>query len=116
MGESKHTPGKWVARRHQNAAYGARHGGRFVIIAESPGEVDFFVAEQRHPMATGESESQSEANARLIAAAPDLLTSLVECVRMLEAVRYTAGLGKHQMERLGRAKAAIAKAEGRTDA
>ncbi len=39
-----------------------------------------------------------------------LQTSLREMVRIVEAMRYTAGLGKHQAERLARAKALLPKA------
>lgn len=52
-------------------------------------------------------------NSRLIVAAPELLVSLKSVTRICEAMRYTAGLGKTQMERIEKAKAVIAKAEGR---
>jgi len=45
--------------------------------------------------------------------AADLLTSLKDVTRILDVVRYTAGLGKGQLERLERAKAVIAKHEKR---
>ena len=40
-----------------------------------------------------------------------LADSLAEVVRICEAMRYTAGLGKNQLERIARAKAAIAEAK-----
>lgn len=46
-------------------------------------------------------------------ASKKLLDSLQEVVRICEAVRYTTGLGKNQLERVERAKAAIAEATGR---
>lgn len=48
---------------------------------------------------------QKEVLAEILAAAKDM-------VRMLEAVRLSAGLGKGQAERLARAKSTILKAEG----
>lgn len=44
--------------------------------------------------------------------AVDLLSSLEEVTRILEAFSYTTQLGKSQRERLERAKALIAKANG----
>lgn len=40
----------------------------------------------------------------------ELLAALKDTVRMLEAVRFTAGLGPRQMQRLEAARAVIAKA------
>jgi hypothetical protein len=52
------------------------------------------------------------ADARLIAAAPELYEALRELVRYAEAVRMTAGMGKTQLARLEAGKAALAKARG----
>lgn len=43
--------------------------------------------------------------------APDLLDPLKDLIRIAEAVRYTAGLGKGQLERVEKAKVAAAEAE-----
>ena len=43
----------------------------------------------------------------------DLLASLQDVVRICEAMRYTAGLGKNQVERIEKAKALIAGRNGR---
>lgn len=51
-------------------------------------------------------------DARLIAAAPDLLVALTKLLPILEAVRYTAGLSGNQIERMKAARAAIARATG----
>lgn len=53
-----------------------------------------------------------EADARLIAAAPELLEALRGLARFCDAVRVQVGMGKHQIERLEKARAAIAKAVG----
>lgn len=39
----------------------------------------------------------------------DLVKALEDTIRMLEAVRLSAGLGLKQLERLGKARAALAK-------
>ena len=56
------------------------------------------------------SQGSAEANARLIAAAPDLLESLEMIVS--EADSYTARTGKPVYNWLDQARAAIAKAKG----
>jgi hypothetical protein len=53
---------------------------------------------------------RNKANARLIAAAPELLEALQGVTRILEAFSYTTTLGKTQAQRLEAARAAIAKA------
>lgn len=41
----------------------------------------------------------------------DMLRSLKDIVRICEAIRYTVGLGKGQLDRIDRAKAIIKRAE-----
>lgn len=41
----------------------------------------------------------------------ELAASLKECLRMLDAVHYTIGIGKGAMERVERARAVLRKAE-----
>jgi hypothetical protein len=57
-------------------------------------------------------ETQGQPLHALIVEACDCGDGLVEAVRsllpILEAVRYTAGLGKNQMERVAKAKTALA--------
>jgi hypothetical protein len=60
----------------------------------------------------GEIKSETTANARLIAAAPELLDALKGVTRILEAFRSTHQFGKTQTERLEKARAIVAKAEG----
>ena len=55
-------------------------------------------------------DDEDEATARLIAAAPELLEALQGLVRFTDAVRVQVGMGKTQLERLAKARAAIAKA------
>lgn len=87
---NKHTPGPWVARPVPNV--GVRgHTGYAIDFNEDQEQVVDFVYE--------------EADANLIAAAPDLLEALDELVRHQEA------LGRHNVI-IDKSRAAIAKARG----
>lgn len=44
----------------------------------------------------------------------DLLAALKDMIRIVEAVRYSAGLGKGQIERVQRAKKVVDQFEGNT--
>ena len=68
--ETKHTPGPWTTSRD---AVSAGHV-QITVYAEETGMRVATVFER-------------EANARLIAAAPDLLVALIDCVSMLEAIQ-----------------------------
>ena len=95
-----HTPGPWTYRRAKypvdgsyDYAIAAKVGGQeFCIIAEAFGRV----ADAVWP--------DAEANARLIAAAPDLLAALKDVVAVAD----------RKTDEFDRARAAIAKAEGRS--
>ena len=91
---SKHTPGPWVAVARTNAH----------IEIEAPGQPSYSAKK----VATV-SLTNHEANARLIAAAPELLEALKEL--MVAADRVSA----EPVTWLGKARAAIAKAEGTTE-
>lgn len=112
MGESKHTPGPWQVKNY----YTERH----IVIANVDGETftdgtsscsyDFVC----DTYGDGDDDSRSMAvaiaNARLIAAAPELYDALADTLRILEAVKLSAGLGPKQVARMDVAKAALAKA------
>ena len=77
----KFTPGPWTAildkpteKRYRMALVGTTAGNAAIDCTRS-----------------GESFAQDCANARLVAAAPDLLNSLREAVAMLDAIRKYAG-------------------------
>jgi len=89
---TKHTPGPWATNPRDNAL-----GAPKTDIVDARGDPLF---------ATCLEFSPTLADARLIAAAPELLASLKE---MLEVYGWDDGLGP--LEILERAKAAIAKAE-----
>ena len=93
---SKHTPGPWeVAYQDKN--------GQSVVKGEH-----IEVATCWHHC-VGSIEKEMHANARLIAAAPELLEALKEL--MVAADRVSA----EPVTWLGKARAAIAKAEGTTE-
>lgn len=85
---SKHTPGPWIWDIH----------GEEVVVAN----------ERLEPVASlPEQWDNQEANARLIAAAPELLTELQECVEYIKAHGGPRSL-------VGLAEKAIAKAKGQS--
>jgi len=90
---SGHTPGPWVVERADDAYCIASVGN--LVVMPSSGKV-------KH--------DNTEADARLISAAPDLLEALEMIVA--EADSYTARTGKPVYNWLDQARAAIAKARG----
>lgn len=112
MSNAKHTPGPWKtsrAKRPSDGAYdyaiGADFGDQTLAIAEAFGRVD----DDIYP--------DAEANARLIAAAPDMLEVIKQLlkssdgwdVRQLEK-RY----GPSDFVGILKGRAVIAKAEGKS--
>jgi hypothetical protein len=100
MADAKHTPGPWTA--HQVGV----HPSPYVCGPSVPTEYgeDQFVVAYMVGMNT-------EANSRLVAAAPELLEALTDCVALLEVIKedwvdydHVFSTGVHD------AKAAIAKA------
>ena len=98
MNEAKHTPGPWYLEEvgYSSSSYYIRgsfdSGARHTI---GKGAVAHIPRSTVNPM---------EANARLIAAAPELLEALIECLECEFAVTDRAAIAK--------AEAAIAKATG----
>ena len=104
--QPKHTPGPWFAKR-------AGDGGYFEWYVGRDGENCPIAEDIADPM----TRDPSEANAQLIAAAPDLLAALKD---MLSGWRYIRQDAAHQCiygvgwdRAQSAAEAAIAKAEGR---
>jgi hypothetical protein len=98
MSESKHTPGPWVAEIGGQGSF---------MIEDSNARVLCQRAAWYSSMV-----DESEANARLIAAAPDLLAALIAIADQLERVGDTRRHKDGQY--IDEARAAIAKAEGRS--
>jgi len=98
MNEAKHTPGPWHLEEmgYNSSSYyirGSSESGDRLTIGK--GAVAHIPRSTANPM---------EANARLIAAAPELLEALIECLECEFAVTDRAAIAK--------AEAAIAKATG----
>lgn len=102
---AKHTQGPWEYRELE--------WNRPEDKGDAPGSI---VSDDGWFIATVEQMcNHTEGNARLLAAAPELLEALQGLVRFTDAVRVQVGMGRTQLERLAKARAAIAKAtEGNT--
>lgn len=101
---SKHTPGPWFITGSMTKYVEARIPGRMIqeVAACGPTAADDGYGEQQM------------ANARLIAAAPDLLEALSGMLEIYGGKNDTDGLPKHEVELnlIAHARAAIAKARG----
>lgn len=98
---TKHTPGPWFVGEQMPAPSKSIHA--FIGIGNGACHVGLASIT---PL-TGFCEA--EANARLIAAAPELLEACKEVVFLIEGI---AGLDDQQIQAINQARAAIAKAEG----
>ena len=113
---AKHTPGPWMAVNSSSNGWEIRgllgsdpvrrNMVEFTYASDKP--VLLFV-EPWHQFPNAEWSAMQGANANLIAAAPDLLKALEDCVAVMD--RELAGLKAIQPE-LSSARAAIAKATG----
>lgn len=108
MSDAKHTPGPWAAA-----------GASYIIRITAAGE-RAPVAEVAMPM--GRSGPECSSNARLIAAAPDLLEALKACRQLIDEALPKFDWGRSSLdgdairllnETPGIVRAAIAKAEDR---
>lgn len=100
MSETKHTPGPWYLRANRHPDSAGRQWGW--VDATPPGSTQTSIPGVRVEWVRGEN---SEANARLIAAAPT----------MLEALKEIDALPSFRLDEAGQiARAAIARAEGRS--
>ncbi len=106
---SQHTPGTWASRRHATAAAFPQFG----IYSENGNGHDLACV-----MSYGTSDpTETEANARLMAAAPDLLAALEGLTAIVAEYRervikgeITGRLIEHDYAELAAARAAIRKA------
>lgn len=95
MSEYKHTPGPWKAEKSNNC------------IAIVSGDYGYGVAKT---YGTGKEDTL---NARLIAAAPELLEALKLCIPELKEWMRNHGEDIGTLDVIKKAQAAIAKAEGK---
>lgn len=104
--ETKHTPGPW--------GYGQVEEGIWGIYFNPDG----YDIEDAAVYMRDTEDDRSEADARLIAAAPDLLEALTELLRMIDAGVSAETMisceSRNISSVLGDARVAIAKAEGRS--
>jgi len=94
----RHTQGKWVAHQIEET-------GEFAIFS-----LNTFIAQTENPMINEEpTKSEKQANAKLIASAPELLEALKAMTKLFEErVPYP-----NNTQRYKQAIKAIAKAEGK---
>ena len=94
---SKHTPGPWTVQRD------FRGYGTFQIVEAGERERSLLMCGD----AAGVPRGEMQANARLIAAAPDLLESAESILLMLDGTDHST-----KIDRMAQLRAAIAKARG----
>lgn len=106
MNEPKHTPGPWMIDRHaDNGELVVRCHSDKKIVANC--QTDFYSSGSRENLM-----AEIQANARLIAAAPELLEALQNIVGIYnDSDRWTQGDEPEPVE-IQAARAAIAKATG----
>ena len=100
--KTKHTPGPWVIRQN---------GGSQVSIEKSENGIRSIIAETYYSKLADEHGGNYEANARLIAAAPDMLAALR--IASLICAKQTSLSYADRREAHEIVMNAIAKAEGR---
>lgn len=99
---TKHTPGPWIAIPD------ATHRDHQLIVAIGPEHTGLDVASVRPWM------THDEANARLIAAAPDLLAACKRAEELLSSITdIRSDLAEFQNAYLSQLRWAIAKVEGK---
>ena len=100
---AKHTPGPWYCLPEYSNG-GEVHSAAGIICDASIGRNEREEYQKAH-------RAESEANARLIAAAPELLEALVACNELLAGFLSESQNGLHRAA-IEMARAAIAKAQG----
>lgn len=108
--EQKHTPGPW----RENGSVVTAQGSMALVVANVRCQLDPIV----RPDAAAKTFAERDANARLIAAAPELLEALKECARLLNVAFDFEGdvfrkEHNNSVDAICAARAAIAKATGK---
>ena len=108
---STHTPGPWELFEHSWSDSSICGG-----VKNSKKICSLSIYDDATEENQSELESEMDANARLIAAAPELLEALQECVIELDCLMKTRPAYQGGMNMVERAKSAIAKATGKESA
>lgn len=111
MSEAKHTPGEWSFDSYNHIQGRRANGDRCDIcrIPDHPSEGDYA---PNQSIDRSSWYRESEANAHLISAAPEVAEQLKIVLRMLEAAYRDLGMSTDN-PRFGKARAALAKAGAR---
>ncbi len=104
---TKHTPGPWEVVRTPNG-----YPCQITATAGDPRKPGGICDVTRWASISVPSSAEGEANARLIAAAPDMLAALKDCRAYLAGFMNVKAHGNGPIVALAAADAAIAKAEG----
>ena len=94
MSESKHTPGPWTYSTHSDGWSYTIHIAQADDAAYTPDWSDVAFSTCR-----GERQQIQEANASLIAAAPELLEALQHCIHWLDAAGIAETMPVQQQAR-----------------
>jgi hypothetical protein len=112
--DTKHTPGPWIVSGARRRGYEAE-----VIVETNPNPKAMSaitICDVPNPTNLVVDDATAQANARLIAAAPDLLEALKHAYALMQALEGSMWLTKVPgvTEAFAQYSAAIAKAEGRS--
>lgn len=102
--EQKYTPGPWAISRNTSMS----------VVGKNDRPVCSTGGYQDNRVDSSVLLAENEANARLIAAAPDLYEALKEADAELETLACAMGLTSELVAVCERVKAALAKAEGKS--
>lgn len=104
MTEVKHTPGPWSFSFESSSC-------EWAIVTDSNGNIVANVNSETGPDLPPlvSIKMPQTANARIIAAAPEMLEALGGLIRIIDAMKMSTGLGKNQTERLEKARSLVAR-------
>ena len=100
---SEHTPGEWTLGK-----------GLFTVREAADSSFSGFICRTRIAGEPHRTDGEDHANARLIAAAPDLLAALEESLTWMETYQRQTGTAEHGPlgHSITKARAALARAKG----
>lgn len=102
--ETKHTPGEWQAIRVKSAS------NVWTLQSYDGGYVGLFSGEVQRPALMKDAIKRAEANAKLIAAAPDLLQACIDAVALSDKNVTVFGRSAENQKMYDQVVAAIKKA------